>query len=175
MNKILEVFFEEPLESHYFREIVRKSKVSPNIVQRQIRAMIKSKLIRYKGKQGNMKFYSANRDNSEFIYLKKLNNLKRIYQSRLIEKLDELLSPKAIVLFGSYSQGYDVENSDIDLLVIVEKTSKISDKALKNIEHQLHRKISLHIVQDFSKLSPELKNNMLNSVLLQGYHKVFNA
>jgi len=76
-------------------------------------------------------------------------------------------------LFGSYSQGYDVEDSDVDILVLIEKYSKINEKELKIFEHQLRRKISLHIVQDFSKLSPELKNNMLNGITLHGFHRVF--
>jgi len=175
MNQILSVFFNEPLKQHYFREIVRKSRISPNIVQAKLKKLINNKQIMYRGKQGNMKFYVADRDNQSFINMKKLYNLEQIYKTKLLEKLDELLSPNAIILFGSYCQGFDTESSDIDLLVVVEKYSQIPPEALKNFEHQLNRKINLHIVQDFSGLNPELKNNMLNGTLLHGYIRVFDA
>jgi len=172
-KRVLGVFFKEPLDQHYFREIVRKSNVSPNLVQKQIKELLKNKLILKKSEKANIKFYSANRTLTKFIALKKIHNLSLLFNSKLIDFLIDKLSPNSIILFGSFNSGTDVELSDIDIFVSVEKSSEILSKDLKKYETFLSRKIDLHIVIDFKKLSNELKNNIVNGTILYGYLKVF--
>jgi predicted nucleotidyltransferase len=171
--RTLEVFFREPRTQHYFREIVRKSKVSPNLVQKEIKYLLKQNLIVKKEEKANIKFYSANRTLNEFIELKRIYNLYLISQSNLINFLVNKLSPNSIILFGSFNSGTDIEESDIDLFISLEKSSEVSAKDLKKFETLLNKKISLHIITNFKRLSSEFKNNVVNGTVLYGYLKGF--
>jgi len=72
-------------------------------------------------------------------------------------------------LFGSASIGEDTEQSDIDLYV----DSKTKELNLEKYKKLLKRKINILYEEDFNKISPELKNNLINGVILKGYLKAF--
>ena len=77
--------------------------------------------------------------------------------------------PDAIILFGSAAKGEDLKESDIDLFVLAEE-KKLD---LQKYEKLLGRKINILAEESFSKLSKELRNNIINGIILYGYLKVF--
>ncbi|MFH1917068.1 MAG: nucleotidyltransferase domain-containing protein [Nanoarchaeota archaeon] len=84
----------------------------------------------------------ANVENKRFIWLKRVNNLERLYESGLVELISSGdLTPQAIICFGSYARGDDTEQSDIDLAIINGRQSVIStekvEKVLKSV-HSVH-------------------------------------
>ncbi len=52
------------------------------------------------------------------IDLKRVENLKMIYESGIVEELSERFLGGVIILFVSYSYGEDIVRSDIDIAVI---------------------------------------------------------
>ncbi|MBI2660528.1 nucleotidyltransferase domain-containing protein [Candidatus Woesearchaeota archaeon] len=107
----------------------------------------------------------ANRGNMNFTIDKRLHNLELIYDSSLISHLSESYNhPKAIILFGSFSRGDDIEKSDIDIAVI---TSKRLNLDLSRYEKMLKRAVSVHEVS-LDKISGEFKANLLNGIVLEG-------
>ena len=44
---------------------------------------------------------------------------------------------------------------------------------IKNYEKLIGRKIQLHFKEDFNKYAKELKNNIINGIVLVGYLEVF--
>ncbi|PIN71979.1 hypothetical protein COV21_03620 [Candidatus Woesearchaeota archaeon CG10_big_fil_rev_8_21_14_0_10_45_5] len=170
--EVLDVFFNEPLEEHYFREIVRKTGISPNYVAKNLKSLESEELIYKEGKKGGLVLYSANRENLEFIRMKKAKNISLLINSGLVEAIAKALSPKAILLFGSYATGTDTEKSDIDIAVIVhhELEKKIE---ISKFERLLGRKISIEQISRFPSLSKEMKNGIVNGILLYGYLEAF--
>ena len=77
--------------------------------------------------------------------------------------------PDVIILFGSASKGEDIEESDLDLFIQAPE-KKLS---LEKYEKLLNRGITLFFEENFSRLSNELKNNILNGIVLRGYIKTF--
>lgn len=106
-----------------------------------------------------------NRDNSGAIDLKRVENLKMIYESNLIRFLEDKFPGTTIILFGSYSRGYDFVESDIDIAVIGSKEKEIN---LKKFEKMLEREIILNFYDSFKKIHKNLKDNLLNGILLSG-------
>ena len=96
----------------------------------------------------------------KFIY-----NLSFILESGLVDFVEEKLMPKAIVLFGSYSREEDTENSDIDVFVECKK----EELDLAKFEKKLSRKIELHFNERFISYPKELKNNIMNGIVLSGF------
>ena len=88
-----------------------------------------------------------------------------MHESGLIDYLWNELFPKAIILYGSHAKGEATENSDIDLFVIG-KERKID---LKKFEKILDRRIHLIFESSPENIPKELKNNLVNGIILKGY------
>ena len=92
-------------------------------------------------------------------------NITSILESDVITYIEEKLMPKSIVLFGSYARGEDIENSDIDLFVECKK----EELDLEKFEKKLSRGIELHFNDKFTLYPKELKNNIINGIVLSGF------
>jgi predicted nucleotidyltransferase len=165
---VLQEFFDSPRKNFQMRAISRIIKLAQPSVSNYLKELTKEKLI-LKQKTGLYPIYIANRENELFKLYKKLNLIQRIQTSGLLSHVYDSCIPDCIILFGSASIGEDIEESDIDLF-IQSRTEKIN---LTKFEKKLKRKINLFFEEDFVKLSKELKNNILNGIILRGYIKVF--
>lgn len=160
--KVLEIFFKEPTTIHFIREISKKIDLAPTSVKNHITELNKSKLIiQQKSKPFNG--YIANRENEKFLFYKKVYNLFSLYG--LKEEIINNIYPKAIILFGSYSLGEDIESSDIDLVIISKIKKNIN---LKKFENHLKRRINLIIIEDINKLDSSIINKVYNGITLHG-------
>lgn len=170
--KVLEVFFDEPLAEggHQLREISRKVKLAPLSVKNYLMELKSEGLILEKKNriQGHPTYW-ANRENELFLLYKKTNTILKLKESGLLDYLYDSCLPQVILLFGSAARGEDTEQSDIDLFL---QASPVKLNLTK-YEKILKREINLFFEEDFPQLSKELKNNLLNGIILKGYLKVF--
>jgi len=167
--KVLEVFFDDPLTAglgFQLREISRKINLAPKSVKSYLEELEKNSLIIKKEHRiHKYPVYYANRDDDYFKFLKRLDMLKSIKESGLLDYLNEKCMPDVIVLFGSASKGEDINGSDVDIyLQCGEKKLDLS-----KYEKELKRKVSLFFEKNFDKLSKELKKNIMNGDKLKGY------
>ena len=171
-DKVLKVFFDNPLPSNGYqlREIGRITKLGLPSVTRYLQELVNAKVIEKKPDrvQGYPRYW-ANRESEEFKILKKQNVVRLLHETGLIQKLEESGSPLVIVLFGSAARGEDIEGSDVDLYV----QSKETQLTLTSYEKKINRRINLFYEKDFKKLSTELKNNIINGIVLTGYLEAF--
>ncbi len=166
--KLLKIFLYNPTEEFRLRELSRLSKISPLSVMNYLKEFEKEELINsYKKRE--IPFYKAEINNEKFREYKKISILFEINYSGLIDFLWEKISPKAIILYGSYAKGESIENSDLDLF-IVGREKKID---VGEYEKKLGVKIHLFFEEDIKKISKELKNNLINGIILKGYLKLF--
>jgi len=166
--RILQEFFNSPTKNFQMRELSRLTKIAQQSVINHLNALLKEGLIK-KEKNGIYPSFKANRDNELFRLYKKNDLILKLQQNSIISYIYDSCMPDAIILFGSASKGEDIEGSDIDLFLQAKEKKLNFDK----YEKILNRKISLFFEEDFSKLSKELKNNILNGIVLKGYMKVF--
>ncbi len=154
-------------QSFNVRGIARHLEKSPTAVSKALEVLKKDGIVNveeYKGK-ANILSIELNRDSKKVIRLKKAENLKFIYESGLVEFLEEELPATTIVLFGSYSKGEDLIESDIDIAVIGSKEKKIK---LTKFDKALQRIIFLHLFEDLNKIDKNLKQNIINGIILKG-------
>lgn len=148
------------------RGIAKELKVSPTAVANALPELEKEGLIRVeKSKTMNLFSIEFNRDSRNAIDLKRVENLKQIYESGLISFLEEKFAGGTIILFGSYSLGWDVSKSDIDIAIIGRKDKTID---LGRYEKLLGRKIIINFYPSFKDIHKHLRNNILNGILLSG-------
>ena len=164
IQKVLAVFFGNPSREFHLRELSRLLKLSmPTIISATDKLAKEKLIIKEKGKV--ITKVAANRDDIDFARHKRLHNLELIYNSSLISHLSESYSqPKAIILFGSFSRGEDIEKSDIDIAII---TNKKLNFDLSKYENIFKKSISLHEIH-LDKISEEFKANLLNGIILEG-------
>ena len=113
-----------------------------------------------------------NRDNPKAIDFKRVENLKMIYESGLVKFLEDSFPGTSIILFGSYSRGEDVwinesegHVSDIDISIIGTKGKEIE---LAKFDKLLERTIITNFYPSFKEIHKNLKDSILNGILLSG-------
>jgi len=165
---VLEVFFVEPSKEHYLMDISRKTKLAHTSVKKNLANLIKEGFIRQESqKKGKREFpvYKAMTGYKRFKQYKIISNMAALQETGIIDFLDQKLAPKVIVVFGSYRRGEDQEDSDIDLFV-----EGIGEKLdLSAFEKRLKRKIQVHSKRDFTAYPKELKNNIINGIVMHGF------
>ena len=125
-QKILNFFVLHPGASFFEREIARKSGLSPSSAHHVLVRLYRSGVINRK-QNGRMYFYSIDKRNPYLKEFKVLANMLLI--EPLVEKLKGL--SHKIILFGSWADGSDNEDSDIDLFIVSsekEKTLSVVNK-----------------------------------------------
>lgn len=171
--RIAEIFFDEPTKLHYLIEISKKSKLAHTSTKNCLISLKKngiiSEIIEKRGKR-SFPSYKAKLENPLYKQEKRIYNLSKLYNSGLIQYIRDKCAPKAIILFGSYSRGEDIEESDIDIFI----ESKKQELDLGKFEAIFKRKIGLHFNENFNNYPKELKNNIINGDILYGYLEVFS-
>ncbi|MFA6022740.1 MAG: nucleotidyltransferase domain-containing protein [Candidatus Pacearchaeota archaeon] len=146
--------------------IAKKLGVSSTAVAKALVYIEKNKVITIKkNKLMNLNIIQLNRENYLAVQLKQVENLKAIYESGILEKLEQDFPGSTIILFGSYSKGEDTFKSDIDLAVIGEKEKQLN---LSKFEEILKKEIIINFYPSFAKIHKELKENLCNGIVLYG-------
>ena len=156
--------------SYNQREIALALKVSPTAVAKSLKSLEKERIIILKrDKNTKPQEISLNFQNNKVFFIKRVENLRTIYESGLAEFLFENLPGATIILFGSYSSGEDRFNSDIDIAVIGDTPKKIN---LSTCESKLNKKIMIQFFENFDKINKNLKESILNGIILKGSVKL---
>jgi len=164
-EKIKGLFFENPSQEFYLRQIAKLTKIPKTSAARELEKLQKSGLVLRK-RSKPFDRYIANTENPMYRFYKKNFIIEKIQLSGLVDYVVKESHPKAIVLFGSCAKGEYTSNSDIDLFVI-------SPEAALDLEKfKLKHKINLFFEPDILKISKELRQNVINGVILFGMIKI---
>jgi len=152
--------------SFNLRGLARPLNVSLTAVSKALKLLERENLVKVE-KDPDSKRLSIELDkkNPEVFTLKRIENLKLIYESGLVEYLSENFPGAALILFGSYSFGEDTVNSDIDIAVVGSKEKEIN---LSKFDKMLERTIFLHFYDNLNKVNKNLRTNILNGITLDG-------
>ncbi|MBI2137279.1 nucleotidyltransferase domain-containing protein [Candidatus Woesearchaeota archaeon] len=167
-------FLEEPNRKFHLREYARVLKISPATAMKYAGTLARAGLI-VKKKSKLYSVLEGNMDSTLFRQHKIFLTVKKVIESGLTDFLDKELAFPTIVMFGSCAKGEDVPRSDLDLLVL---TNTKKNLELSSYEKKLGKHIQLFAMNDkefksITEKSPELANNILNGIKLNGFLKVF--
>ena len=166
--EILSLFFENQEKGFGIREISRKLKINHTSVRQYLNKLVKDEYLIIKT-ESLYPLYHSN-INKAYLNLKLFYNLEKLRESELVEFLEKEYDYPAIIVFGSYAQAQDRENSDLDLFII---SSIKKEPSLEIYEKKLKRKISLHVfnkkeVQNFKDKNSQFLNNLIKGIVLAG-------
>ncbi|MFH1211361.1 MAG: nucleotidyltransferase domain-containing protein [Candidatus Woesearchaeota archaeon] len=161
MNQIAKLFFENPGKEFYLRQISRLAKIPKTTVSRRIALLLEEKIIKKAEAEPYSRFI-ADTESPAYIFYKKQFILEKIFKSGIIEYIADKTHPKAIILFGSCAKGEYTKDSDIDLFV----QSPETELSLKRF--RLSHGINIIFSDSLQKISENLRNNIINGVILYG-------
>ena len=120
--KIMQYFFDKPYEQIHLRELSRKTNVSIYSTKQIIDNLVNQNMLIEK-RQGNQRYVKPNMENQFFKQLKIAFSIKKVLDSQILQHLEEKIPAiSSIILYGSTAQGVDDEKSDIDLLIIGQRS-----------------------------------------------------
>jgi len=165
-QKILRLLFIKAGMSLNARGVARPLGVSQPAVSKALPLLKKQNLIKVaKDMESKRLSIELNRDNPFVLYLKRVDNLKQIYESGLMQFFYENFPGTTIIVFGSYAFGEDTTASDLDIAIIGVKQTDID---LTKFDKILERTIIIHFYESFKKIDKHLLNNILNGIVLKG-------
>lgn len=165
--KILEFFLKNPTKEIYLKELSRVLKISSGSASVILKFFLKQNYLKLK-EEGNLHKYKLNNDNLIIRQMKVLNNLF------LLEKYISLLKKEdvySIILYGSYANGSNIEESDIDILII---SNLDFLKEIQIIEQKIGKEVNINVLsmEKWKNIKRNDKvfydNIMRNHILLYG-------
>ncbi len=166
-DDLMEFTFKHPTTSFNGKELAQKLKVSQTAIATMAKRLSKAGLLIFEKKI--LLSIKLNREDEDIFTLKRIYNLRNLYASGLVKEISDTLPGTTLILFGSYSHGEDIENSDIDLAVIGAKEKFFS---LKIFEKLLERKISIQYYDSLGSIDKNLRSNIVNGITLKGAIKL---
>ena len=175
-SKALKEIFEEHPNSLHIRLLARKTGLNQNTIVNITDKLAQEGIItKEKDKETNKVSIKGNTHNQMFLLQRKFYNIKKIYESGLIEHLNDKLHYPTIILFGSYAKAENTKNSDIDIFIICDEKIKLDlseyyDKLGAEIQLFIHTKKEFDTLK---KTNKELMNNVINGSILSGFVEAF--
>lgn len=178
-EKIMSIFYNDKSAKIHLREIARKTKLNENSVSRFLNQLEKKKFLKSE-KEGNLKKYFIKKNRLTFslfgffdvVRFESLPVLRKKAINYFIHNLK--VKPIIVVLFGSTAKGNFSENSDIDLLLIVNKKIKTSNSEdYSESQTGIQINVLQIIYSDFIKELKIKEDNVIQSAIETGY-PVFN-
>lgn len=165
-QEILRFLFIKAGISFNARNLAKNLNVSPTAISKSLSLLEKENLIKIKKDRDSGRLsIELNRDNRKVIWLKRSDNIKQIYESGLVQFLYDNFPSATVILFGSYAFGEDTISSDIDMAII---GAKQKETKLAEFDKRLERTISLQYYKNFKEINKNLKENILNGIVLKG-------
>ncbi|MGC9310358.1 MAG: nucleotidyltransferase domain-containing protein [Candidatus Aenigmatarchaeota archaeon] len=173
-NKILAWFFSFPQKELSLNNISRELGISKTTANTILKKLVKEGFLK-KEVLGRTWRVSCNQDHPYFLAKKIPYNLILIYESGIMDAIHKILpSPKAVVLFGSYRKGDDVETSDIDIAVEVagnDEPKIVELGRLPNLGYRKNVVVNLYVFSR-NKIDLNMFANIANGIVLEGFLEV---
>lgn len=144
-GEILNIFFNNPDQEYYFRELAKILDKEPAYYQRQLNNLVDLGILQDQRK-GNMRFFKLNKEYYLFSELKSIISKTIGLEFQINLLVDKLSGIEAAFIFGSMASHQENTNSDIDLLLIGQTNQCLLVKELSKLENKLSREINYHLI-----------------------------
>ena len=173
-QRVLEVLFRFPEKEFSLSDLAKEARVAKPHIGKILRELEQLRFITIT-KLTKIWRIKANQESGNFVKSKIIYNLNFIYQSGLVEFLNEHFgSPKVIILFGSFRKGEDFSTSDIDIAIETEEREEYKTMGLRILtafEREIGRKVQIHLFNR-KQIDIHVFNNIANGIALTGFLEV---
>lgn len=150
---LLAIFFVQPEQSFYLRQIVRATGVGQGAAQRELKRWVQAGLLT-RTQRGNQVHYQANHASPIFPELKSLT-VKTAGVADVVREALEHLAEKIMLAFihGSLAAGTEKAGSDVDIVIVGDASFSDVVAALQGVQDRVGREInpSVYSTDEFRK------------------------
>jgi predicted nucleotidyltransferase len=173
-KRTLSFFFSFPSRTIGLNDLSQEIGVSKTTAREIVLQLEREKFLN-KEEIGKTWRITANPSHPYLITRKAPQSLQMIYESGAVDLIRKKYpSAKAIILFGSFRNGSDNEQSDVDLAVEITSNSEPKIEKLGAIESFNYRKnvpVNLFVFSR-NKIDLNIFNNIANGIVLDGFLEV---
>lgn len=156
-RKILQLFFHNPQNSYYLRDIVRRVDEEVNAVKRELDILNNGKVL-HKERRLNKVFYTLNKNYIYFDEFLRIFTKSTFLVEQILKNIAKIGKVKYIALATNFVKGVTIQDDEIYLLfvgiVVVPEVTSIVQEAQK----EFGREINFTVMTD-DELSFRKKNN----------------
>ncbi len=142
---IMELFFQQPSEMFFVREITRSIHEEINAVRRELERMIECGLLKHE-ERGNRVYYFLNKQYAFFPELLRMTAKSTGLGQKLIKLRKKLGSIEFIMFSGKFVQTDLTNRSDVDVLVVGEVVLAELEALMKEEEQRIGREINYSVL-----------------------------
>ncbi|OGI15010.1 hypothetical protein A3K63_03235 [Candidatus Micrarchaeota archaeon RBG_16_49_10] len=165
-QEILRYLFMKSGMTFNARSLAKPLKVSPTAISKSLKGLEGEGLIIVtKDRESKRLSIELDKNNPKVFMLKRVENLRFIYDSGIVEYLSDNFPEATIVLFGSYSFGEDTITSDIDIAIIGSKERGVN---LAKFDKIFERQISIYFCKNLDEVNKNLRENIVSGIVLKG-------
>jgi predicted nucleotidyltransferase len=137
---VLKLLFLNATKEFHLSGIARRTGLTPPAVLKEAANLVRTGLVKRRD-QGNLSFYSINKDAIIFEEMKRIFLKYEIFSEILSKELTKEKITYALI-YGSFAKGTEKEGSDIDLLVVGDVSENQLLKVIPKIERNTGREIN---------------------------------
>ena len=141
---LLALFFTNPSERFYLRELERMLGYSAGSIRRELLRFQEDDLLRTE-KVGNLLYYSLNHEHPLFAEIRSIVAKTVGVEGALREELSSVGDIKIAFVYGSFAAKRENAASDIDLMVIGNPNMSALNEAVAGLEDHLRREINMTV------------------------------
>lgn len=137
----MDAFLSQPNARFYIRELQRKTGEDIRNIYQELQNLEAIGLLESET-QGNQKYYSVNEDFFLYPELKAIIFKTTGVQGLLKEVINKIKKIEIAFIYGSYAEGSESEESDVDVFIIGNPDLGELDELLNELEDKLDREIN---------------------------------
>lgn len=163
-QKLLGMFLTNTEKEYYLRDVARRLKENINSIRRELKNLEDAGVVKSR-KEGNLKYYSTNKANPIYPELKSIYLKTEGLGDEIRKELPKAGKIDNAFIYGSYAQGTEKQDSDIDLMIIgaVEQTRLAG--IIKDLEDRLGKDINYSVfTREEYKLRQDRKDPYITDV-----------
>ncbi|MEM7825891.1 MAG: nucleotidyltransferase domain-containing protein [Candidatus Aenigmatarchaeota archaeon] len=161
-EKLLEYLLDNPSQEIKIRRVAKNLSLSPSHITKFIKLLFQFKIVKEK---------RINLHNPLTKVLKVFFNLKKILKANIIKEAKKIESLKGIGIYGSWVNGTNYEDSDLDIWIKTEKY--ISQEEIAKFSEKIRQKLKKNV--QILVLTPEKINKIKKEDPIFFYSLVFNS
>ncbi|MBW7955676.1 hypothetical protein H3C66_02990 [Patescibacteria group bacterium] len=145
--RIMELFFNQPSEMFFVREITRQTREEINAVRRELERMLSAGILKSE-ERGNRLYYYLNRNYSFFPELLRMVKKSTGLGEKLIKHRKKLGTVKFIMFSGKFVQVDDSKQTEVDILVVGDIVMAELAALMGEEEEKIGREISYTVLPE---------------------------
>ena len=161
-RKLLTLFFTNPENEFYIRQLSRKLDEETNAIRRELQ-MLENARILLSRTGGNLKFYTVNRKCPIFEEMKGIILKTEGLGGVIREKLKNQNIHFAFI-YGSYAEGKEREGSDMDLMIIGDVPIDKFNRRVSSLERKIGRDIN-YVIYPEKEFLKKLSSGFIQDII----------